>query len=505
MPTNSKQIRSRTFTGQRNYEYETHILNEDGTKSKRENAPTEQQWRELIINELFKEKVDYAYLALVFHDRDVDKSDPEHHKIKGLHCHFVVNYKNARSYEETKARTKCQERNFEKTNSQSGSLRYLTHTTDKAMADGKVRYEVKELYVIDNTGNFPNQFLQGEDLETWYRTKIKSTPKTTSVDPKLNDKLAELALALMNGELMQHEVQEILINEFGNAGLLLYRKERRRFEDDYKEYLKNKKRLLKQDGRNLKTIFIEGDSGLGKTYLAQDIADEINRRKNIDLSSKYTTSADDKAMTYDWAQGYEDEHITIFDDYKPELFTFTQFLKTFEINLVSDISSRYKNKRWVSQYAFITKSTPIEQYVNTVCRSELYSAKTPKEISNIKYQVKRRIKLAILIEEKKLTIRTFNKQGGLETLRTFNYKDTNELNKEESEIRKYIINECIELIETEDLLSLLPNQNQNEKVENIDLFKPVYDEWAEIANADTSFDDDDFFLSLENEDDLFED
>ena len=71
---------------------------------------TEQQWRELIINELFKEKVDYAYLALVFHDRDVDKSDPEHHKIKGLHCHFVVNYKNARSYEETKARTKCQER-----------------------------------------------------------------------------------------------------------------------------------------------------------------------------------------------------------------------------------------------------------------------------------------------------------------------------------------------------------------------------------------------------------
>ena len=93
MPTNSKQLRSRTFTGQRNYEYETHILNEDGTKSKRENAPTEQQWRELIINELFKEKVDYAYLALVFHDRDVDKSDPEHHKIKGLHCHFVVNYK----------------------------------------------------------------------------------------------------------------------------------------------------------------------------------------------------------------------------------------------------------------------------------------------------------------------------------------------------------------------------------------------------------------------------
>ena len=503
MPTNLKQTRSRTFTGQRNYEYETHILNEDGTKSKRENAPTQEQWKELIINELFKEKVDYAYLALVFHDRDVDKSDPEHHKTKGLHCHFVVNYKNARSYEETKARTKCQERNFNKTNSQSGSLRYLTHTTDKAMADEKVRYEVKELYVIDNTGNFPNQFLQGEDLETWYRTKIKSTPKTTTVDPKLNDKLAELSLALMNGELLQHEVKEILISEFGNPGLFLYRKERRRFEDDYKEYLKDKNRLLKENGRELKTVFIEGNSGLGKTRFAKHLANEINRRHNIELSSTYITSADDDALTFDWAQGYEDEHITIFDDMKAEHFTFTQFLKTFETNLISDISSRYKNKRWISQYAFITKSTPINQYVNTICRSELFSAKTSTEISNIKYQVQRRIKLAILIEDKKLTIKTFTRQGVLETIRTFKYKDFNEF--WHGEIRKHIINECIELIETEDLLSLLPNQNQNEKVENIDLFKTVYDEWEEIANADTSFDDDDFLSSLDDEDDLFED
>ena len=32
------------------------------------------------------------------------------------------------------------------------------------------------------------------------------------------------------------------------------------------------------------------------------------------------------------------------------------------------------------------------------------------------------------------------------------------------------------------------------KVENIDLFKSVDDEWEEIANADTSFDDDDLLL-----------
>lgn len=503
MPTNSKQIRSRTFTGQRNYEYETHILNEDGTKSKRENAPTQEQWKELIINELFKEKVDYAYLALVFHDRDVDKSDPEHHKIKGLHCHFVVNYKNARSYEETKARTKCQERNFDKTNSQSGSLRYLTHTTDKAMADEKVRYEVKELYVIDNTGNFPNQFLQGEDLETWYRTKIKSTPKATTINPKLKSRFLELSFMVYKGELKPDKICDILKEEFDDAGWELYRKERKRLQEDYLEFLENKRTELKGTGRTLRTIFIEGESETGKSHFARDLAAEINLRKGYEITDTYNVSSKQKNRVLDWIAKYKDEHITLFDDVEPEQFEFTQFLKTFETKLIADISSRYKDKSWFSEYAIITKSMPIEQYVNTICKSELYSAKTPKEISNIKYQVKRRIKLVILVEKNKLTIRTFNKQGGLETLRIFKYKDTKEF--WHGEIRKHIINECIELIETEDLLSLLPNQNQNEKVENIDLFKPVYDEWEEIANADTSFDDDDFLLSLDNEDDLFED
>lgn len=490
MPTNLKQTRSRTFTGQRNYEFETHILNEDGTKSKIENAPTEQQWKELIINELFKEKVDYAYLALVFHDRDVDKSDKEHHKRKGLHCHFVVSYKNARSYEETRLRTKCQPRNFEKTNSQSGSLRYLTHTTDKAMSEEKVRYNVSELYVIDNTGNFPNQFLQGDDLETWYRTKIKSTPKSNSVDPKLTSRLLELSFMVTTGELKPFEIKRILIEEFDNAGYALYRKERKRLQDDYQEYLEERRRELKENGRTLKTIFIEGNSGTGKTLFAKDLADEINKRKNLDITETYITTAPQNNLTWDWVSKYKDEHITIFDDVTPELFDFTQFLKTFETKVVSDISSRYKDKTWFSEYAIITKSTPINDYVNTVCRRELIAAKTTTEISNIKYQVKRRIKLSIIIEENKLTIRTFTKEGVLETLRTFKYKNVNEFWN--GEIRKHIINECIELIETENLLS---NHNQNEQVENIDLFKSAYDEWEEISDDDVDlFEDDDDLL-----------
>ena len=40
MSSTVKQNRSRAFIGQRNYEYETHKLNEDGNLTPIENAPT---------------------------------------------------------------------------------------------------------------------------------------------------------------------------------------------------------------------------------------------------------------------------------------------------------------------------------------------------------------------------------------------------------------------------------------------------------------------------------
>ncbi len=42
-----------------------------------------------------------------------------------------------------------QSRNVEASKSSSGKVRYLTHTTDKAMMERKTRYEVQALFVAE--------------------------------------------------------------------------------------------------------------------------------------------------------------------------------------------------------------------------------------------------------------------------------------------------------------------------------------------------------------------
>lgn len=492
MSSTIKQNRSRAFIGQRNYEYETHQLNEDGTLTPIENAPTQEQWKEKVIDELFKtEKLagsdfteGFSFLALIFHDRDVDTNDKEHHKIKGLHCHFVIRFKNPRSYEEIKTLTNCQERNFAKLTSQGAALRYLTHTTSQAMAEEKTRYNVSELLVIDNTGNKPNQFLEGEDLETWYRTKIKANIKANEADSKSSSRMTQLAMLVSRGEIKPHEVEGILIKEFGEElGFSIYRKERKKLVEDYQDFLERKRREIFANGKKLSTIYIDGASETGKSMFAKDLANEINLRKGFDVTDTYLASSPKKNSTWDWISKYKEEHVTIFNDLDPKLFTFTEFLKTFETRIVTDVSSRYKDKTWFSEYAIITKSTPISDFIDTVCLEELVRASSMEQSQNIRYQVKRRFKLTILIENNKITLSQFSKNGYSQIKKIFNYKNITEF--WEGEIRKEIINECLALLDDEQTEQSEPTPKEATKVQTkLNLFNIT---------------DEEFFKSLEEE------
>jgi plasmid replication protein len=165
--------KSRGFFCQRNYEYETHKQDEDGKVVPLENSPTESEWKELVLKELFEIEPNYSFIAFIFHDRDIDKKDKNNPKKVGLHCHFVIKYEELQNYDEIYLQTKCNRRNFRRLISQIGALKYLTHITDKAIKDGKTEYNINELYVIDKTSNKPNQFLLGEELENWYKNQIE--------------------------------------------------------------------------------------------------------------------------------------------------------------------------------------------------------------------------------------------------------------------------------------------------------------------------------------------
>lgn len=435
----NKNIKSRLFFGQRNYEYETHSFNEETHEKIKISEETENQWKNRIISELFSIP-DYDYLALIFHDRDI--LDKENNTIKGIHCHFVIRFSNPRSTDNILRLTKCQERNFSRSTNQGAILRYLTHTTPEAMRDEKTRYNVSEILL--KTSN-DTDFIKGQDLEIWYRTKIKSNLGKKETDTKVTDFVSDLAFRISRGEFKPHTAEEKLINEFGNEfGHSIFRKEKKKFQEDYNDFLENKKRDMLKNGKNLSTIYIEGPSEVGKSVFAKDLAIAINQAFGNDVLDTYSAATKNTySTTWDWISKYKDEFITIFNDLDPRSFSFTDFLGTFETKILVDISSRYNNKTWFSEYAIITKSTDIHEFVNSICSSELRK-NNQTEHFNIKYQVQRRINLIIKIEPSKLTISQFNKNGLLKEKATFNY--TNITDFWESKIRQEIIDKCLSIL-----------------------------------------------------------
>ena len=113
-----KDRKYRLFFGMRNYKFETH--DENGVQ--RENAPTEQEWRDLITEQFAK--VDFSELTYIFHDKDVDDEDET--AKKALHVHFVVRFENPRYYNSILATFGCEKRNFQNARSESSALLYLT-------------------------------------------------------------------------------------------------------------------------------------------------------------------------------------------------------------------------------------------------------------------------------------------------------------------------------------------------------------------------------------------
>ena len=438
--SNTSIARSRLFFGQRNYEYETHTFNEETNEKIKISDETEEQWKQRILEELFSMSETYNYLALIFHDRDIINLETNEKKV--LHCHFVLRFDNPRSYENILEITKCQKRNLERSTNQGSILRYLTHTTPEAMREQKTRYNVSEIYLKTNPSE---DFVTGEDLERWYRSKIKSHLGRKEADTTVITSVANLAYQLSIGKIKPYQAREELMNEFGNEfGQSIYRKEKKKFQADYDDFLENKKRSILLNGKELSTVYIEGPSEVGKSVFAQDLANAINLANDRDILDTYLAAKNNKSSsTWDWISKYKDEYVTIFNDLDPYLFGFTDFLGTFETKVLVDISSRYRDKTWFSEYAIITKSTDIHEFINKICSGEINDF-NKSEHQNIRYQVQRRLNLIIKIENDKVTLSQFNKKGVLRTKNTYQYENLDQFWN--GEIRKAIIEECLELL-----------------------------------------------------------
>lgn len=110
---------------------------------------------------------------------------------------------------------------------------------------------------------------------------------------------------------------------------------------------------IKVEGkRNMKVLYIYGQTGAGKTTLAKWICDEI---LEVDY---YVSSSSNDIM-----QDYLGQKAIILDDFRSDNLSFSDMLKFLDNHTQSTVKSRYYNKAIDCEYIIITTTQPlIEQY-----------------------------------------------------------------------------------------------------------------------------------------------
>lgn len=438
-------LRKRNFSLQRNYFFETHDKDKNLTSKM-----TEEEWKKKVIDEVFFnpgiEQV--KRISGIFHDRDI--AVVETGELKTLHFHGILEFEHPQRLKNVKEIVNAHSY-FKPTKSIPGSMLYLTHTTPTAILEQKVRYEVKEV-LIKEQGR--TDFLKGEELEARYRElicgKLESQKHQKQKDnakeiARIQGVVEEAANKILKNEIADLiEAQEFLTDN--DVSLTMFSNKKKVFIDALN--LRNDKKYKQTKGRNrpdLKLIYIEGPSEVGKTRLAKLLAKTLNSFVGVDENSIYNASTKSKGTSYDFIQGFDNEKSVIFDEQDLTDLEYGQFKLMFDENLSPAISSRFKNKLLTSSFHFIVKSEDINSQIFELCEKEVNKFRKKKylteerieeEIENVYYQVKRRFDLIIHIDKKsisfyryKLTSRgEYNKK--LLKKYNFSFKEINNLEED---------------------------------------------------------------------------
>lgn len=370
---------------------------------------------ELVINDNFinKQQIknvlslkknaiqDYAY---ILHDKDFyndNKLAKQQNKkigdLKTPHYHICLRFKTPQDTKHISQWFNVAEQFVGKIKGRfADALQYLTH---KNRPD-KFQYSDDEV-----TSNFD---WKSETDSHLFLKKYK-------IDPRLKEILEKIAI----GEFKEYNITKhisILENNIYSASI--------------EKAFKYRANTLKGIERKMDCIFITGISGVGKTTLAKEIAN--NKHYSVYISSGSNDILDD----------YQGQECIILDDLRPECLGLSDLLKMLDNNTASSVKSRYKNKVLECKLIIITTTLPIDKFFIDVFKS--------KETQETIIQLQRRCQLHIKIDSNYIRYNVWDdklKKYGQEfkeknnLLDKFQLKSLNE--KEQKEFIKNLTNRII--------------------------------------------------------------
>lgn len=412
--------RTRKFSFTKNYRFEVQDENGDVVWK-----ITEEEWKQHIIDLINGLGVKKAWY--IFHDK-CKKSNGQK---KELHVHGFLEFEHAVSRNAAINKLKMTKYGnnktihywISKTRRQFDWIRYLTHTSNKSMNDKKRRYEISDLVLIEN-GKIVNDY--EKKLEE-YTIDIVGNEEKEQVNKNkmLKDLLEHTLQKALRFELMTFvEVVEDMENSsdgvLSESDIRLFTANSRIknyietvLEQALEHRIEQRKRgTLKEISKN---CYFSGFGSSGKTRAAKEISRIILGMEKISSSSIHQTATQKQGgNVFDYADGYKGQHIIIFDELDANSLGFTEFANVFDENNTPTVQSRYKNRTLIHKYAFVTKSTNFDKWVDTLARkSSAYKEETMNQIR----QIKRRFSFVLECETNGITvlkrvINGYNSDGG---------------------------------------------------------------------------------------------
>lgn len=342
------------------------------------NMMYEQQLRHLPTKDIdnfvatVEKKLNYKKYAVIIHDKDIDKNG----NLVEPHIQAMLSFDNARSINHVAKLLgdKPQQITAWRGDSNNGYA-YLIHATTDAQ--NKHQYDPKEVRASKG-------FDYVKEMEKISAEIIaKRNTKRTNIDSLLD--------SLYVGAITKKDLEDRLTGS-------QYGKVKRQIEDVWSKYLQKRADEWRQEmisqNKHVKVIWIDGNSGTGKTSLAKDIAKKFEQEYFLSGSSK------------DYFQNYAGEHIVILDEFRSNTIPYADLLKLldpFGIEKAVNAPSRYYDKAIACEVFIITSPyTPYEFY------EECFKGQNLKKCIDSFEQLNRRISLNIRMDENHIYAMKFN-------------------------------------------------------------------------------------------------
>ena len=312
---------------------------------------------EVIVKRLADNDIEVVECYAIIHGKDkrIVWSQEKMKNIvedKELHIHILMKFKKGASLTKLAVTIGVEPQYLEKLKSgrygYDNSLAYLIHSKD----ENKHQYSPEEVFT-----------LLGEDYKSIYSRRIDTwlKGKATKIAKETILSIDWLVSEILVGNITKNNI--LLSDEY----YIIYAQHKRRINEALDTYYEKKalNTILSLENKEFKKtiIFIQGQSGIGKTRFAKSIIETI-----IKLSVFYTSKPWEPCITASTNafDEYATQEILLLDDIRENSFSVSDWLKLLDPYSISPISARYHNKQAIAKLIIITSTHSPEDFFRSV-------------------------------------------------------------------------------------------------------------------------------------------